>query len=83
MEPEGSLACSQDSATCPYPEPNESNPHPKPYFPKIHKHSLKQFKYEVWAPNQSVDYPTPGVACSRNERRIQRRLVFYLWQYLY
>jgi hypothetical protein len=32
MEPEGSLP----SATGPYPEPNESNAHPKPYFPKIH-----------------------------------------------
>jgi hypothetical protein len=28
MEPEGSLLCSQEPATCPYPEPNESNPHP-------------------------------------------------------
>jgi hypothetical protein len=29
MEPEGSSPCSQELATCPYPEPNESNPHPQ------------------------------------------------------
>jgi hypothetical protein len=33
MEPEGSLSCSQEPATCPYPEPNESNPYPKTLFP--------------------------------------------------
>jgi hypothetical protein len=33
MEPEGSsLPCSQGPATCPYPEPNESNPHPQTLF---------------------------------------------------
>jgi hypothetical protein len=27
MEPEGSLQCSQESASGPYPEPDEFNPH--------------------------------------------------------
>jgi hypothetical protein len=31
MEPEGSLSCSQESASGPYPEPNESNLHPHPH----------------------------------------------------
>jgi hypothetical protein len=33
MEPESSLPCSQEPAACPYPEPNESNPHPQTLFP--------------------------------------------------
>jgi hypothetical protein len=33
MEPEGSLPCSQEPANSPYPEPNESNPHPQTLFP--------------------------------------------------
>jgi hypothetical protein len=36
MEPEGSFPCSQKTVTGPYPESDESIPHPKPYFPKIH-----------------------------------------------
>jgi hypothetical protein len=35
MEPEDSLPCSQDTATCPYPESNESNLHPKTLFPLV------------------------------------------------
>jgi hypothetical protein len=35
MEREGSLTCSQEPTTGPYPEPNESNPHPIPDFSKI------------------------------------------------
>jgi len=34
MGPEGSLQCSQDPATGPYPEPGESSP--QPYFLKIY-----------------------------------------------
>jgi hypothetical protein len=32
MEPEGSLPFLQELATCPYYEPNESNPHPQTLF---------------------------------------------------
>jgi hypothetical protein len=33
METEGSLPSLQEPATCPYPEPNEYNPHPQTIFP--------------------------------------------------
>jgi hypothetical protein len=34
MESEGSLPCSQELATCPYPKPDASNPHIPTLFPK-------------------------------------------------
>jgi hypothetical protein len=33
MEPEGSLLCSQEPATGPHPESDESSPHPPTFFP--------------------------------------------------
>jgi hypothetical protein len=35
MKPEGSLPCSQQLVTGPYPEADKCNPHPPPRFPKI------------------------------------------------
>ena len=36
MEPEGSLPHSQETATCPSPEPDQSSPCPSSHFLKIH-----------------------------------------------
>jgi hypothetical protein len=36
MEHEGSLPCSQQPVKCPYPKPDEFNPHLQPYFRQIH-----------------------------------------------
>jgi hypothetical protein len=44
MEPEGLLLFSQEPATGPYPEPDKPNPHPKPYFPKIHSKIILLFR---------------------------------------
>jgi len=39
MEPEGSLPRSKGPISGTYPEPDASNPHLPPYFPKIHSAS--------------------------------------------
>jgi len=36
VKSEGSLPCSQQPTTCPCTEPDASNPHLTPYFPKTH-----------------------------------------------
>jgi hypothetical protein len=40
VELKGPLLCSQEPATDPCSEPLESNPHLKPYFPKIHSSNV-------------------------------------------
>jgi len=40
MQPEGSLSCSQNPATSPYPDPDASSPHFPSYFPKIHSNII-------------------------------------------
>jgi hypothetical protein len=36
MEPEGSLPYTQETSTCPYPEPDQSSLRPPPHFSEIH-----------------------------------------------
>jgi hypothetical protein len=43
MEPDGSLPCSQQPATGPYPEPDASTPHLTTLFPKIHSNVILPF----------------------------------------
>jgi len=40
MESDGSLQCSQQPVTIPYPEPDESTSHLPPYLPKIHSNII-------------------------------------------
>jgi hypothetical protein len=42
MEPEGSLSCSQEPSTGPYPEPEQSNPYHPSYFSMNHFNIVHQ-----------------------------------------
>jgi hypothetical protein len=40
MEPEGSLSYSQEPATCPYPEPDQSSAYPPSHFRKVNSNII-------------------------------------------
>jgi hypothetical protein len=52
MEPEGTLPCSQEPSTGPYPGPDESNPHFPTLFPYIHSNIIfpNTPKSSIWFP---------------------------------
>ena len=49
MEPEASLSHSQLSATCTFPEPDQSNPHP--YIPIPEDHRILFFRLRLCLPS--------------------------------
>ena len=66
MEPEGSLPQSQVPATCPYPEPARSSPHPTYHFMKIHFNIILpstpgslQWPLSLRFPHQDPVYASP------------------------
>jgi hypothetical protein len=66
MEPEGSLPFSQEPATCPYPEPNESNPHPQT-GPYTADKNTRHILYDVIDPQRS-DWNTHFLEMSFSEK---------------
>jgi hypothetical protein len=52
MEPEGSLPCSQEPATCPNPERDDTIPRFPPYFPKIQSYII--FLPMPWSSTMSL-----------------------------
>lgn len=80
MEPEGTLPCSQKSATCPYPEPSKSSLHPPSptinsdyHFPSLTSHQricptlglFEQFVTSLAFTVRGVS-PSPNPPCWRD-----------------
>jgi hypothetical protein len=42
MEPDGSLSCSQEPSTGPYPQPDQLTPHRPTYLSKFHLNNIFQ-----------------------------------------
>jgi hypothetical protein len=53
MKPGGSIPCSQQSATGPYPEPDAFSPHPPTLFPNIHSNIVFS------STSRSSEWPPP------------------------
>ena len=58
MEPEGSLPHSQQPATCPYPEPDQSSPCPTSHYLKIHFNIIPHFCLSVPSGFFPIRFPT-------------------------
>jgi hypothetical protein len=62
MEPEGSLPHSQQPATCPYPEPDQSIPNTGSYLLKIHSIIITYTYFKVF-PVASFRQFAPATPC--------------------
>ena len=56
-EHEGSLPCSQQLATCPYPEPDQSSPFPPSHFLKLHLNIILPYTPGPFKWSLSVKFP--------------------------